>query len=166
MSWENWQVWKISQKNEQAALIWTCGQKGGVRLGEENLSAWDVDGRCPRGRPKKTWDATITNDCSQLRLNREDAKNCVLWRSKIANVLPRDRDRGRKRQWWWWWWLMCSSQSTMAGKSFTIVYTDHRIVRKTICAMCVTLIIIIILFAVLCRDLAVGRSLFYFSTLL
>ena len=24
-------------EKEQAALVWTCGQKGGVRLGEENL---------------------------------------------------------------------------------------------------------------------------------
>ena len=60
-------------------------------------SGWDIEGRRPRGRPKKTWDATIKEDCSQLRLNREDAKNRAVWRSKIANVLPRDRDRGRKR---------------------------------------------------------------------
>ena len=60
-------------------------------------SGWNIESRRPRGRPKKTWDATIKEDCSQLRLNREDAKNRAVWRSKKANVLPRDRDRGRKR---------------------------------------------------------------------
>ena len=64
------------------------------------ISGWDIEGRRPRGCPKKTWDTTIKEDCSQLRLNCEDAKNRDVWRGKI-NVLPRDRDRGLKRRWWW-----------------------------------------------------------------
>ena len=63
-------------------------------------STWEVEGRRPRGRPKKSWEATITEDCNLLGhvgLRRVDALDRQNWKDLTANILPRAREKGQKR---------------------------------------------------------------------
>ena len=43
----------------------------------------DVDGRAPRGRPRKRWSDCVSADMSLLRLKQEDAQDRVKWRTAI-----------------------------------------------------------------------------------
>ena len=45
---------------------------------------WEVDGTCPRGRLKKTWDATVAEDCAALRLTSKDAQDMMKWKTAIG----------------------------------------------------------------------------------
>ena len=44
---------------------------------------FEVVGVRPRGRPKKTWMEEVKKDMSSLKLDRADAQDMKLWRSKI-----------------------------------------------------------------------------------
>ena len=50
-----------------------------------------VEGPTPRGRPKKTWEETISADCRSLGLNVGDALNRDSWRAAIKNNRPTQR---------------------------------------------------------------------------
>ena len=43
----------------------------------------DVDGRAPRGRPRKRWSDCVSADMSLLRLKQEDTQDRVKWRTAI-----------------------------------------------------------------------------------
>ena len=48
----------------------------------------EVDGRRPRGRPKKTWLATVEEDLRHAGLDRELAQDREEWRRAIARLTP------------------------------------------------------------------------------
>ena len=52
--------------------------------------AWkyEMTGRRPRGRPKKTWDETVANDRRLFGLTPNDALNRQLWKRSIRKTSP------------------------------------------------------------------------------
>jgi len=47
-----------------------------------------IDGKCTKGRGKKTWMEVIKDDLRKSGLNRQDAKDRDLWRSRITGTRP------------------------------------------------------------------------------
>jgi len=46
----------------------------------------EVDGKRPRGRPKKTWWETIESDMKIVGLKREDAVDRIAWRRGLRST--------------------------------------------------------------------------------
>ena len=59
---------------------------------------WDVEGTRPPGRPKKTWESTVKEDCNLLGLDPEVAHNREEWKARIAARPTQKTGRGRKRR--------------------------------------------------------------------
>ena len=49
---------------------------------------WIVDGRRPRGRPRKRWIDNVKENMRVLNVNDETARNRERWRSAIARLTP------------------------------------------------------------------------------
>jgi len=47
---------------------------------------YEVEGRRPRGRPKRTWREVVEKDCQERKLNKEDAIDRSRWRKLIKDV--------------------------------------------------------------------------------
>jgi len=46
----------------------------------------EVEGSRPRGRPKKTWEEVVREDCQARKLNKEDAMARCKWRKMIKEA--------------------------------------------------------------------------------
>lgn len=55
-----------------------------------------VDGKRPRGRPKKTWESVVKEDLKQLGLKRGDALDRVKWSSVLAKPRPTSASQGTR----------------------------------------------------------------------
>ena len=60
-------------------------REGGV---ERAVRDWTVEGRRPRGRPKKTWMDNVKEDMRVLNITDETAMDRERWRSAIARQTP------------------------------------------------------------------------------
>jgi len=48
---------------------------------------YEVEGRRPRGRPKRTWREVVPEDCQARKtMNKEDAIDLCKWRKMIKDV--------------------------------------------------------------------------------
>jgi len=47
---------------------------------------YEVEGRRPRGRPKRTWREVVEKDHQACKLNKEDAMDRSRWRKLIMDV--------------------------------------------------------------------------------
>jgi len=47
---------------------------------------YEVEGRRPTGRPKRTWRELVKEDRQACKLNTEDAMDCSKWRKLIKDV--------------------------------------------------------------------------------
>ena len=47
---------------------------------------YEVEGSRPRGRPKRTWEEVVREDCQARKLNKEDAVDRCKWRKVIKEV--------------------------------------------------------------------------------
>ena len=45
---------------------------------------WDVEGTCPRGRPRLTWNKTVEKECTKLRLDPRDVHDRTAWRKAVG----------------------------------------------------------------------------------
>ena len=45
----------------------------------------EVEGKRPRGRPKKTWWETIQSDMKKVGLKTQDAVNRTVWRRRLRS---------------------------------------------------------------------------------
>ena len=57
-----------------------------------------VDGKAPRGRPRKRWVDCINADMKQLNLKCEDALDRTTWRSKVKDITSRQTTKARGKQ--------------------------------------------------------------------
>ena len=69
------------------------GWYGHVRRREEGevlatIRDWTVEGRRPRGRPRKTWMDNVREDMRVLNITDETAQDREKWRSAIARLTP------------------------------------------------------------------------------
>jgi hypothetical protein len=63
------------------------------RNGNEALAVvrdWEVEGRRPRGRPRKTWQKTVEEDLTKLGIDGAQARDRDVWRNIIARLTPRN----------------------------------------------------------------------------
>ena len=56
---------------------------------------WEVAGPRPRGRPRKTWEATVVEDCTELRVSAEDAQDKRRWKAAIRKRPTQNAGQGR-----------------------------------------------------------------------
>ena len=49
---------------------------------------WTVEGRRPRGRPRKTWMDNVKEDMRVLNITDETAQDREMWRTAIARLTP------------------------------------------------------------------------------
>ena len=47
---------------------------------------YEVEGSRPRGRPKRTWNEVVQEDCQAHKLNKADAMDSCKWRKVIKEV--------------------------------------------------------------------------------
>lgn len=82
-------VVEVSKKIQESRLRWF----GHVMRREEEyvgkrMLNLNVEGKRPRGRPKRRWMDCVTEDCRQKGLEFEDAQDRTLWRGKIKMSDP------------------------------------------------------------------------------
>ena len=52
------------------------------------IREWEVEGRCPSGRPRKTWQKTVEEDLQSLQINKAQALCHEEWKKIIACQTP------------------------------------------------------------------------------
>ena len=55
-----------------------------------------VEGKRPRGRPRKTWEGVLQEDMKKVGLVREDARDRERWRSMLVKIRPTPVIQGRR----------------------------------------------------------------------
>ena len=52
------------------------------------IREWEVEGRCPHGRPRKTWQRTVEEDLQSLHIDKAQALCSEQWKKIIARLTP------------------------------------------------------------------------------
>ena len=69
-------------EKQKTALVWTRGEEGeGDPLAV--IREWEVEGRRPRGRPRKTWEKTVEEDLQSLQIDKAQALCLEEWKKII-----------------------------------------------------------------------------------
>ncbi len=85
---EMYGVEDLSAKLRQRRLRWfgRVERAGGGALNE--VRELGVEGRRPRGRPKKKWSGCVREDMNLLKIEEHMAQDRKLWRTVIARPTP------------------------------------------------------------------------------
>ena len=77
---------EITESLRKRRLRWLghVMRKDNTEWVKKTWKQWDIEGTRPWGRPKKTWESTIKEDCALLGLKPEDAQDRDSWRAEIA----------------------------------------------------------------------------------